>query len=123
MVGIPTNAPQRAFFFNLHQSLGIATAIVVVALIVWRLRPAAPLLPAAMSRCEKLAADASHRLSCMVMVLMTITGYLTSSLSEYGPRLFGIPLPQWRWEGATLLIGVQFRRLRLSIAVTSRRCP
>src|SRR5881628_1498421 len=38
MVGIPTNTAERAFFFNLHKSLGIVTAIFIVALIVWRVR-------------------------------------------------------------------------------------
>ena len=33
---------------------------------------------------------------------VTLAGYVTSSFSKYGPKLFGIPLPQWGWEDAAL---------------------
>lgn len=102
MVGISKNTPQRAFFFNLHKSLGIVTAIFIVALITWRIRHEVPPLPAAMPRWEKWAALLNHRLFYVCMVLMTLTGYLTSSFSKYGPKLLGIPLPHWGWEDATL---------------------
>ena len=102
MVGIPKNTPERGFFFNLHKSLGIVAAIFIVALIAWRIRHEAPPLPSAMPRWEKLAAILNHRLSYVGMVLVTLTGYLTSSFSKYGPKLFGIPLPHWGWEDAAL---------------------
>ena len=102
MVGIPKNTPERAFFFNLHKSLGIVTASFIVALIVWRIRHDAPPLPSAMRGWEKRAAIVNHRLFYFLMVLMTLTGYLISSFSKYGPKLFGIPLPHWGWEDAAL---------------------
>lgn len=102
MVGTPKNTPERAFFFNLHKSLGIGTAIFIVALIVWRIRHEAPALPATMPRWERTAATLNHRLFYAFMVLVTVVGYLTSSFSKYGPKLFGIPLPHWGWEDAAL---------------------
>lgn len=102
MVGIPKNTPERAFFFNLHKSLGIVAAIFIVMLIVWRVRHVVPLLPSAMPRWEKMAANLNHRLFYVLMVLVTFSGYLTSSFSRYGPKLFGIPLPHWGWEDAAL---------------------
>jgi len=102
MVGTAKNTPERAFFFNLHKSLGITTAFVIVTLIVWRIMHAAPALPTTMPRWERTAAVLSHRLFYVFMVLVTLAGYLTSSFSKYGPKLFGIPLPQWGWEDAAL---------------------
>ncbi len=102
MVGIARNTPERAFFFNLHKSLGIIAAMFIVALIAWRIRHQAPPLPATMPRWERLAAALNHRLFYVFMVLMTVAGYLTSSFSKYGPKLFGIPLPHWGWEDAAL---------------------
>lgn len=102
MVGIPKNTPQRAFYFNLHKSLGILTAIFIVLLIVWRVRHAAPPLPSAMPGWERMAAQLNHELFYAFMVLMTLTGYLTSSFSKFGPKLFGIALPHWGWDDAAL---------------------
>ena len=102
MVGTPKNTPERAFFFNLHKSLGIVAAIFVVAMIVWRIRHEAPALPITMPRWERMAAALNHGLFYVFMVLVTVAGYLTSSFSKYGPKLFGILLPHWGWEDAAL---------------------
>ncbi len=55
-----------------------------------------------MPRWERVAAVLNHRLFYVLMVLVTVAGYLTSSFSKYGPKLFGIPLPHWGWEDAAL---------------------
>jgi cytochrome b561 len=102
MVGIPKNTPERAFFFNLHRSLGIVTAIFIVMLIVWRIRHVAPLLLFAMPKREGMAGNLNHHPFYVLMVLVTLTGYLTSSFSGYGLKLFGIALPHWGWEDAAL---------------------
>jgi len=102
MVGTQTNTPERAFFFNLHKSLGIITAFVIATLIVWRTRHQAPALPTTMPRWERTAAVLNHRLFYVFMVLVSLAGYLTSSFSKYGAKVFGIPLPPWGWEDAAL---------------------
>jgi Prokaryotic cytochrome b561 len=60
MVGILKSTLERAFFFNLHKSLGIVIAIFVVALIAWRIRHEPPPLPSAMPRWEKPVGTARH---------------------------------------------------------------
>lgn len=102
MVGTPKNTPERAFFFNLHKSLGIIAVVFIAALIVWRVRHEAPPLPTRMSGWERKAAALNHRLFYVFLVLVPAAGYLTSSFSKYGPKLFGIPLPHWGWEDAAL---------------------
>jgi cytochrome b561 len=104
MVDLATNTSQRAFWFNLHKSLGIVTAAVIVALIASRLRRPAPPLPVAMPPWERFAASLSHRIFYALMVLVTLAGYFTSSFSKYGPKLFGLELPRWGWEDAALRI-------------------
>ena len=102
MVDIPRNTPERAYFFNLHKSLGIVAAAFIVVLILRRIRHTAPPLPSAMAKWETTAAILNHRLFYVLMVLMTLTGYLTSSFSRFGAKLFGIALPHWGWEDAAL---------------------
>ena len=36
------------------------------------------------------------------MLVVTLSGYLTSSFSRFGPKVFGIPLPHWGWEDAVV---------------------
>ena len=55
-----------------------------------------------MPRWERLAADCNHRIFYVLMVLVTLAGYFTSSFSAYGPKLFGIALPHWGWEDPAL---------------------
>lgn len=102
MVDLPRNTEQRAIWFNLHKSLGILTAAVSVALIVWRFRHRPPALPSTMPRWERRAAAANHALFYILMVTVAATGYLTSSFSKYGPKLFGIPMPHWGWDDPVL---------------------
>lgn len=101
MVDIPRNTPERAFFFNLHKSLGVVAGLGIAALIAWRLRDAAPPLPSGMPLWERKAAVLNHGLFYAFMVVVTAAGYLTSSFSRFGPKLFGIPLPGL-WEDAAL---------------------
>ena len=55
-----------------------------------------------MPKWERLSAVLNHRLFYVFMVLVTVTGYLTSSFSKYGPKLFGIELPHWGWDDPAL---------------------
>jgi cytochrome b561 len=102
MVGIAKNTDARALYFNLHKSLGILTAGFIVALIAWRSRRRVPELPATMARWEKRAAALNHALFYLLMIVVTLSGYLTSSFSKYGPKLFGVPMPHWGWDDAAL---------------------
>ncbi|MGH8800810.1 MAG: cytochrome b [Casimicrobiaceae bacterium] len=98
MVGVPKLTPARGFWYNLHKSLGIVTAVLIVVMILRRsVRPAPP-LPVGMPRWERRAAHVNHLAFYLLLVLATTAGYLTSSFSHFGPKVFGIPLPHWGWD-------------------------
>jgi cytochrome b561 len=98
MVGIPKGTPGRAFYFNLHKSLGVLAGMLILLRLGWRLRHAAAPLPAGMPGWRAVAARWSHRLLYLCMVLQPATGYLSSSFNKYGIKLFGAALPNWAWE-------------------------
>lgn len=98
MVGVPKLTPARGFWYNLHKSLGIVTAALIVILIVRRMFHRAPPLPATMPGWERRAAHLNHVAFYVLLVLSTAAGYLTSSFSRFGPKVFGIPLPHWGWD-------------------------
>ena len=98
MTGLPRNTPERAFFFNLHKSLGMLTAALVLVRIGWRARHASPPLAAGMAAWQVRATRASHALLYALMVLQPLSGYLASSFSKFGVKFFGLALPHWGWE-------------------------
>jgi cytochrome b561 len=93
MTGLPRNTPDRAFFVNLHKSLGVLTLLLVIIRVGWRLTHQPPPLPATVPAWQRRSAALSHRLLYAVLLLQPVTGYLMSSFGEYGIRFFGIPLP------------------------------
>ena len=97
MVGIPKKTPDRGFYLNLHKSLGLLAAALILLRLAWRARHAPPPLPTTMSAWEVRAARWSHGL-----VLQPTTGYLSSSFNKFGVRFFGYALPHWGWEDAGL---------------------
>src|SRR5487761_2157871 len=102
MVGVPQRTPARGFYYNLHKSLGILAAALIVTLIARRLTHRSPLLPDSMPGWERKAARLGHLVLYLFMVLSVIAGYLTSSFSRFGPKFFGIPLPHWGWDDVSL---------------------
>lgn len=98
MVDIPKQTPDRAWFFNLHKSIGLTLALLILLRVVNRVRHSAPILPSTMRAWEQLAARWSHYLLYVCMILMPVTGYIGSSFSKYGIKLWGIELPNWGWE-------------------------
>ncbi|RJG08116.1 cytochrome b [Noviherbaspirillum cavernae] len=102
MVGIPRNTPERAFYFNLHKSLGVLVAVLILARIVWRFYDTEPPLPGSMPKWEVHAAQWGHHALYLCMVLVPLTGYISSSFNKYGVKFFGIALPSWGWEDKPL---------------------
>lgn len=95
---IPRNTPARAFYVNLHKSIGILTLVLVLLRWGWRLTHRAPPLPSTMPRWETLAAGWTHKLLYLCILLQPLSGYLASSFSKFGVKFFGMPLPQWGWD-------------------------
>jgi cytochrome b561 len=93
---IPRGTPARSWWVNLHKSTGLTLGVLIVMRLTWRWRHPPPSLPASMPDWERLAADASHRLLYVCMLIMPLTGYVASNFSEYGVRFFNaVLLPAW----------------------------
>jgi len=103
MISIPKSPPgARAWWFNLHKSIGITLGVLILVRVLWRLAHRAPPLPAAMPRWERIAAKANHLLLYACMVTMPLTGYLGSSFTKYPILYFGMRLPSWGWDAPAL---------------------
>jgi cytochrome b561 len=102
MVDIPKGVPNRADYFNLHKSLGVLATMLILLRAGWRSTHPVPKLPSNVPGWTITAAWWSHLLLYICMVLQPLTGYLSSSFNKYGVKFFGIELPKWGWEDATL---------------------
>jgi cytochrome b561 len=103
MITIPKTPPGvRAGWFNVHKSIGITLAVLILLRLAWRLFHRPPPLPATMPAWERGAAQVNHWLLYACMIVMPISGYLGSSFTKYPIFYFGIKLPQWAWDSPTL---------------------
>ena len=86
--------PGSDWFFNLHKSIGLVIAALVLLRLVWRLghRPAD--LPASVPPWQARASRATHRLLYAAMVAMPTFGIIGSLLSKDGIVFFGATLPR-----------------------------
>ena len=96
MVDLP-KGPDRSYFFALHKSLGLTAAMLIALRIAWRLTHPAPVLPATFPAWKIRAAALNHRLLYLCMVLMPLSGYLSSSFTPYPMKFFGLPFPKLGW--------------------------
>jgi cytochrome b561 len=80
----------RAFYFNLHKSLGITIFALIVIRILWRIthKPPAPL--ATYKAIERKIATGTHHLLYMLMVAIPATGLIMGLYSKYGIKWFGL---------------------------------
>jgi len=91
----PRGTPSRAGVINLHKSLGIALAVLIVLRLAWRLRHRAPTWPVSMSAWQRRAARIGHAALYGCMIAMPVSGYLGSNFSKHGIKLFGLALRPW----------------------------
>lgn len=99
MLGIPKSPPGlRAGWFNLHKSIGLTLALLILIRLTWRITHQPPALPMGMAAWQRLAADLTHRALYICMLVMPLSGYLGSAFSKYPVRYFGLPLPKWSGE-------------------------
>lgn len=93
---IPRGTPARAWYVNLHKSIGLTLGVVIVARLVWRMYHCPPPLPDWMPALQRVGARASHTALYVCMVLMPLTGYIASNFSKWGVKYFNvIMLPPW----------------------------
>lgn len=80
----------RAFYFNLHKSIGTTLLLLILFRVIWRLTHAAPDFPATMQAWEKKLATAAHNVLYALMLAMPVSGLLMTLYSKYGLLWFGI---------------------------------
>ena len=90
MTDIPKGTPERGFFYNLHKSIGVTLAIIILVRVVWRWNHQPPLLPAGTASWVVNASRLSHSLLYALLVLMPVAGFTASNFSKYGVTYFGL---------------------------------
>ena len=103
MIGIPKDPPGiRAWWFNVHKSIGLTLGLLILFRVYWRITHRAPPLPDTLPRWQRIIAAASHHLLYLCMVVMPVSGYLGSSFTKYPIVFFGNKLPHWGWDAPAL---------------------
>ncbi|HEU0202611.1 MAG TPA: cytochrome c peroxidase [Burkholderiaceae bacterium] len=103
MLDIPKSPPGfRAWWFNLHKSIGLTIALLVFVRIAWRLVHRPPPLPNTVPAWQRRAATINHALLYACLIVMPVAGYLGSTFSGYPIKYFGIALPNWGWDAPAL---------------------
>lgn len=90
MTEVPKGNPDRAFYFNLHKSIGVTTALLVIVRLWWRVRNPPPVLPASMPGWEITASKISHALLYMCLIVMPLSGFAATQFTKYGVNYFGL---------------------------------
>ncbi|MGB9150923.1 MAG: cytochrome b [Burkholderiales bacterium] len=101
MGDIPRGTPERAYFFNLHKSVGIVIALFILWRIAVRLKNAPPELPP-MPNWQRLAAKISHYLLYVCMIVLPLSGYIGSNFTKYGVKFFGYQIAPWGPENKAI---------------------
>jgi cytochrome b561 len=88
MLDLPKGADgSRAWWFNVHKSIGMTLGALVVLRLLWRASHAAP--PLSLPGWQKLAAEVSHWGLYACMLVLPLSGSLGSLFSGYRIRYFG----------------------------------
>ena len=96
MVDIPKGPDSsRPFWFNTHKSIGIVLGCLILFRLYWRLRSGVPESPASSPTWERIAANLSHILLYLCMILMPISGLVGSLFSKYDLLFVGIKIPKF----------------------------
>lgn len=80
----------RAFYFNLHKSIGITLLGLIVIRILWRITHNPPALLTSYKAWERKLSTSAHHLLYLLMVLVPLSGLIMSVAGKYGVKWFGI---------------------------------
>lgn len=86
--------PGAETFFDLHKSIGLVIATLVVIRLLWRLTHRPEPLPPGPAWSARLA-SITHFLLYLLMVALPLTGYLGASYTKAGVKWFGTATPAW----------------------------
>ena len=110
LVGLPLS-PQKLRYFSWHKWIGVTVFALATVRLLWRLRHAAPELPASMPQWERRAANASHTLLYVLVFAAPLSGWLFSyKLNRAIVALLGAAVHDHR-RGRRPERGAQGRRL------------
>lgn len=79
----------RAFYFNLHKSIGITLLALIIIRFIWRITHKPPALLASYKAWERKLSTGAHHLLYLLMFVMPISGLIMSAASKYGVKWFG----------------------------------
>ena len=77
-------------YASVHKTLGLVLFAIVVARIVFRIANPPPVLPGRMGEIQKILSRVSHWLLYAVMIVMPVSGYITSSASKHPISILGL---------------------------------
>jgi len=80
----------RAFYFNLHKSLGISIFALILIRILWRVTHKPPALLTTYKAAERKLATAAHHLLYLLMVAVPLSGLIMAIYGKYGVKWFGL---------------------------------
>ncbi len=87
-------SPTKLRLYSYHKWIGVTVFLFAVIRVFWRSTHRPPLLPDAMLRWEKIAAESVHYLLYTLIFIVPITGWLMSSAKGFQTVWFGVlPLP------------------------------
>lgn len=90
MTDVPKGTPDRAFYYNLHKSIGVTTALLVILRLWWRAKNPPPLPLSSMPAWEVQASEISHALLYMCVIVMPLSGFAATQFTKYGVNYFGL---------------------------------
>lgn len=102
MVDLAKGSAERTYAFALHKSVGIIAFLLLLGRLIWRLSHTPPPLNLGNRAFAQKLARRVHYLFYVLLVLVPLTGYLSSSFTKYKTKLFSIPLPKLGWEDPQL---------------------
>ncbi|HNV89101.1 MAG TPA: cytochrome b [Methylotenera sp.] len=84
----------RAFYFNLHKSIGVTLFALILFRVFWRITHRPPAMLASLKAWERKLATGAHHLLYLLMVALPVSGIIMATNSKYGIKWFGIDLIQ-----------------------------
>lgn len=80
----------RAFYFNLHKSIGITLLGLIVIRILWRIIHKPPALLTSYKAWERKLSTSAHHLLYLLMIVVPMSGLIMSVAGKYGVKWFGL---------------------------------
>ena len=84
----------RAFYFNLHKSIGVTLFVLILVRLFWRFTHRPPAMLPSLKAWERKLATGAHHLLYLLMVALPVSGIIMATYSKYGIKWFGLDLIQ-----------------------------